>query len=195
MSGGAPSSEYLSLVRTSLKELGKLMIRGEQPEPANLIGSEYRGTNVPITSALLGIRRFVKGFVAQDAAQPNAKGPLGYNKSVRGTDLKTEWRPSPQRDGRLAWAWFTVRPVDAESVDNRFLNSLLLDYGAVPRPERGIPSHIRDYLVRVDPLSDDLLLGQAFLAFGSQRVPVGWFALERLGPVGGAEIGGESASR
>ncbi len=37
--------------------------------------------------------------------------------------------------------------------------------------------------MRASPGSDDLLLGQAFLAVGSGRVPVGWFALERLRPI------------
>jgi hypothetical protein len=40
-------------------------------------------------------------------------------------------------------------------------------------------SPLRDYVVRVSPGSDDLLLGRAFLAAGRRRVPVGWFAIER----------------
>ena len=31
--------------------------------------------------------------------------------------------------------------------------------------------------------SDELLLGHAFMTVGSKRVPVGWFALERLRPI------------
>ncbi len=76
-----------------------------------------------------------------------------------------------------------MAPVDPEAVDNRHLDALLLDYGAVRVPERGLAGRLRDYLVRVEPGSDDLLLGEADLALGSRRLTVGWFALERLGPV------------
>jgi hypothetical protein len=43
-----------------------------------------------------------------------------------------------------------------------------------------VARRLRDYLVQVTPGSNDLLLGQAFLAVGRARVAVGWFALERL---------------
>lgn len=109
---------------------------------------------------------------------------VGFNKSVSGSDLSTPWTPRPQRDGRIAFAPFTVSDVDPEARDNRYVDALLLDYGAVPEPEIGIPGRLRDYLVRVEPGSDDLLLGQAFLAWGDRRVPVGWFALERHHPIG-----------
>ena len=85
------------------------------------------------------------------------------------------------RDGRLAFAYYTVAPVDPEAIDNRYLHTLLLDYGAVPEPERGLAGMLRDYVVRVERGSDDLLLGHALAAVGRHRIPVGWFVLERLG--------------
>jgi hypothetical protein len=36
--------------------------------------------------------------------------------------------------------------------------------------------------VRVDPGSDELLLGKAYFAIGSARIPVGFFLLERRRP-------------
>lgn len=178
MTGAGPSGDYLRLVATPPRELRRLMLRGQHPDVAALVGWEHRGTNLPATSALLGLRRFIKGF------EPGARGTVGYNKSVAGADLATPWTPRPQRDGRVAFAPFTVSDVDPEARDNRYLHALLLDYGAVPDPEPGIAGHLRDYLVRVEPGADDLLLGQAFLAIGQRRIPVGWFALERLQPVG-----------
>jgi hypothetical protein len=123
---------------------------------------------------LLRIRRFIKGFVGD-------RGDLfiGYNKQVVGWRLDEPWTPRPQRDGRDAYAYFVVRPVDPESTDNRHHNAVLFDYGAAPEPEPGIAARLRDYVVRVSPGSDDLLLGRAFLAAGRRRVPVGWFAIER----------------
>jgi hypothetical protein len=152
------------------------MIRGERPSVDELVAWEYRGANLPATSRLLGLRRFVKGFVSDGHG-----GVGGYNKSVRGSSLASPWEVRPQRDGRVAWAWFSVGPVDPEAVDRAYLRALLLDYGAVEEPEAGIAGRLRDYVVRVVPGEDELLLGQAFLAVGSRRVAVGWFALERLG--------------
>jgi hypothetical protein len=155
-----------------------MMVRGERPDVSSLVGWEHRGTNMPATATLLGLRRFIKGF---RTTGPN--GTVGYNKSVSGADLSTPWTARPQRDGSLEFARFLVHDVEPDARDNRYLDALLLDYGAVPEPERGIAGRLRDYLVRVEPGSDELLLGQAFLAFGDRRVPVGWFALERLGPI------------
>jgi hypothetical protein len=172
----AVSAEYSALVGSSLRELGNTMVRGERPNIENLLGWEYRGTNIPAVSTLLGLRRFIKGFVLD--AQ---KKPVGYNKKVIGPDLRTPWSEAPQRDGRIAFAYFAMAPVDPEATDNRYLNALLLDYGAVAEPEHGMAGHLRDYLVRARPDSDDLLLGHAFLAIGRRRVPLSWFALERMG--------------
>ncbi|MDQ4097225.1 MAG: hypothetical protein M3144_05075 [Actinomycetota bacterium] len=60
----------------------------------------------------------------------------------------------------------------------RYPNAVLFDYGAAPEPERGLAARLRDYVVRVTPGSEDVLLGRAFLAAGRRRVPVGWFAIE-----------------
>jgi hypothetical protein len=171
------SSPYLDLVRTPLRILPTLLMRGERPDPSALVGWEYRGVNMPATSRLLGLRRFIKGFTEDD------RRVSGYNKLVEGHDLETPWTVRPQPDGREAYAPFSVAPVDPEAIDNRYLNALLLDYSDVEEQEPGIAHRLRDYVVRVVPGSDERLLGRAFLAVGRRRVPVGWFALERLGPV------------
>ena len=173
-----PSAEYLSLVATRPRDLQRVMLRGERPNPTNLVGWEYRGTNLPARTALLGLRRFLKGFRHDDSGQL-----IGYNKSVEGADLGTPWTPRPQRDGRFEFAPYTVAAVDPESVDNRYLHALFLDYGAVPEPERGLAGRLRDYVVRVEPGSDELLLGRAFAAVDRWRVPIGWFVIERLQPL------------
>jgi hypothetical protein len=173
------SGHYLALVHTPSRKLADIMDRGEAPDLGAISGWEWRGTNLPAaTSRLLGIRRFIKGFEIHD-------GSLGgYNVTVVGSDLSSPWAERRQRDGRREWARFTVAPVDATATDSRHPNAVLLDYGAVAAPEPGLARRLRDYLVRVSPGSDDLLLGHAFLTVGSRRVPVGWFALERLRPIG-----------
>jgi hypothetical protein len=170
------SSEYSALVGSSLRELHQTMVRGARPDIENLLGWEYRGTNIPAVSTLLGLRRFIKGFVLDSQSKP-----VGYNKKVIGSDLRTPWSAAPQRDGRIAFAYFAISPVDPEATDNRYLNALLLNYGGVAKPEHGMAGKLRDYLVRARPGSDNLLLGHAFLAIGKRRIPLSWFALERLG--------------
>lgn len=173
-----PSADYLALVRTRPAGLATVIRRGDTPDITALAGWEWRGTNMPATSRLLGLRRFIKGFVAADGGMIE-----GYNVSVSGADLSSPWTEKRQRDGRRTWARFTITPVDPAAHDNRYLHAVLLDYGAVASPEPGIPGRLRDYLVRVVPDSDELLLGQAFLAAGPARIAIGWFALERLAPI------------
>ncbi|MCU1457863.1 MAG: hypothetical protein JWL73_1955 [Actinomycetia bacterium] len=174
-----PSADYLALVRTPRAGLAAVMRRGDTPDINALTGWEWRGTNMPATSRLLGLRRFIKGFAPTEGERIE-----GYNVSVSGADLSSPWKERRQRDGRREWAEFTVTPIDPAATDNRYLHALLLDYGAVAAPEPGIAGRLRDYLVRVVPGSDELLLAHAFAAFGQVRVPIGWFVLERLAPVG-----------
>ena len=170
-----PSEDYLALVRSPQSTLRSVIARGDTPDVNSLAGWEWRGTNMPASSRLLGLRRFIKGFV------PNATGSVeGYNVSVIGADLLSPMNQRLQRDGRREWARFDVRSVDPTMNDNRYLHALLLDYGSMATSESGIAGRLRDYLVRVVPGSDELLLGHAFFAVGRSRISIGWFALERL---------------
>jgi len=166
-----PSEEFLELVRQPLGDLRRQMLRGSVPDTSALVGREFRGANVPATSRLLGIRRFIKGFeISGDDAV------IGYNRRVRGADLGTPWAPSTWR-GADRFGYFTVSTVDPEHLDNRHLNAVLLDYGAGLNPRHDPSSLLRDYLVRTP---SGVLLGQAFLAAGRARIPVGYFVLEPL---------------
>ena len=60
------------------------------------------------------------------------------------------------------------------------MNALLLDYGAGGNRCLDPSGLIRDYLVRVEPGSDELLLGRAFLALGPFRPSPSYFVLEPL---------------
>jgi hypothetical protein len=165
------TKEYLDLVAQPLQELRRCMLRGELPAVNDLVGREYRGTNMPATSRLLGIRRFIKGFErAEDGTV------TGYNRRVRGGNLSTPWTATTWR-GQQRFGYFTVTPVDPVARDNRYLNALLLDYGSGLNSPRDPTAVLRDYLVRTP---SGLLLGHAFLALGRLRIPVGYFVLEPL---------------
>ena len=166
-----PSASYLDLVAQSQRELHRRLLRGTAPAPEELTGREYRGTNMPAASRALGLRRFIKGF----ELQPDGS-VVGYNRHVRGGDLSTPWTPSPWQ-GKDRFGYYSVTPVDASARDNRYLNALLLDYGAGGNPPRDPTAVLRDYLVRID---DGLYLGRAYVALGRARIPIGYFALEPM---------------
>lgn len=167
----APTAEYLALVAQPQRDLRRFMLGGKPPVADELIGREYRGTNMPATSRLLGIRRFIKGF---DQVEDGTV--TGYNRRVRGADLAAAWTASNWR-GKPRFGYFTVTPVDPLARDNRYPDALLLDYGSGLNEPRDPTAILRDYLVRTE---SGLLLGHAFFAVGPLRIPVGFFALEPM---------------
>jgi len=166
-----PSKDYLDLVHAHPRELRQHMVRGHAPMTEDLVGREFRGANVGAASRMLGIRRFIKGF------EVSGDGTVtGYNRRVRGADLRTPWTPSPWR-GADRFGFFTVSSVDPERRDNAYLNALLLDYGAGLNGPGDPTRLLRDYVVRT---SSGVLVGHALLAAGPARLPVGYFVLEPL---------------
>ena len=144
------------------RELETVLVRGETPEPDGLAGWEFRGWNTPAFAKILGIREFVKGFFR------SANGALyGYNRQ-------------PGKEKRFGF--YRVDAVDAAARDNAYLHALLLDYGRGGGTRLDPTTRLRDYVVRVEPGSDDVLLGKAYVAAGPLRVPVSYFLLERLRP-------------
>jgi hypothetical protein len=148
-------------------ELRSLMASGRAPSPEALAGWEFRGWNHPRLLALLGIRKFVKGFFQADGLE-------GYNRPPRQDAFGEEWTG--------AGAPFGFYRVGAPAApDLRVPNSLLLDYGASPRNARWKPERfLRDYLVQPDPAEPDVFLGLATLALGPARPATNFFLLERL---------------
>jgi hypothetical protein len=170
--GRVPLPEYLDLIRSSNDELEKALLRGEQPSPSTLAGREFLGTNTPLSARMLGLQKFIKGF----EAEPDG-GVRGFNTPVVQGPLEERWTAKPSDADPKRYAFFAVRPVEATARDNRYLNALLLDYGAGGNAWYDPAGRIRDYLVRVD---ERLLLGKAYMAFGPARVKVGFFVLQRV---------------
>jgi hypothetical protein len=168
-----PSSEYLRIGSLPGRELEKLMLRGELPDGDKLAGYEFRGMNVSDVTRLIGIKKFIKGFYKSDATSQL----FGYNIPVLQTPTTEPWEKKP---GARPFGFYRVDPVDAAARDNAYLGALLLDYGRGGNHELDPTSRIRDYLVRVERGSDELLLGKAYLAVGPLRPAIGFFVLERL---------------
>jgi hypothetical protein len=170
-----PSSQYFRLAGMSNREVERVLVQGETPDPGALVGWEYMGANTPPAAAVLRIRKFIKGFIRD----PATDAVVGYNTPVRQGSLEEPWRARPSEAAPKRFAFFAVAPVEATSRDNAYLHATLLDYGRGANRRWGIASRIRDYLVRVEPGSDDILLGKAYLAFSSLRLPVSYFVLQR----------------
>ena len=168
-----PSPEFLRLARSDRAELALVIRGGAQPDIAALAGWEYRGMNLGTGPRLLGIRKFIKGF-----CRPAAGEAFGYNLRARQNAPEDVWLPQPG-GGERPFGFYRIAQVVPGSRDTRYPNALFLDYGRGGNGRFAVTGLIRDYLVRVAPGSDELLLGKAFLAVGPLRLPVGYFILER----------------
>jgi hypothetical protein len=147
---------------------------GEQPTAAELQGFEFRGYNTPKIMALLGIRKFIKAFFVAEGATFGCNTPAAQN------DLDKEWTAKPSDEQPKRFGFFEVDPVSGGAGPEGPAHALLLDYGRGHNRWYELSRFLRDYVVRVDPGSDALLLGKAYAKLGPIRIPVSFFLLERL---------------
>jgi hypothetical protein len=171
-----PSREYLRIGKLPASELELIMLRGETPDLAKIAGWEFRGTNTPSWARLLGIKKFMKGFFEDERGRVH-----GYNIPVKQNRVEEPWIGLPDDAAPKRFGFYRVRAVDPTERDNAYLHSHILHYG---EGGNGLSptATLRDYLVRVEKGSDDLLLGKAYVALGDLRVPTSYFVLERHRP-------------
>jgi hypothetical protein len=174
VAAGAPCSDRCyELEGMSKKALETVLLRGTMPEPGNLIGWEFRGTNVPGWAKVAGIKKFIKGFYLRDGEA------FGYNCPVVQSGINAPWIAKPDDDNPKRFGFYRVAPADPTSRDNEYLNAVLLDYGRGGNKKLDPTAGLRDYLVQVDPGNPDLYLGKAYYALGPLRVATNFFILER----------------
>jgi hypothetical protein len=168
------SAAYLELAHQTKDQLAAVFAAGTPPGVPALLGFEYRGYNQPRATALLGIRKFIKVFYLDSSGRP-----FGCNSPVAQNGLDHEWvaRPSPERPKR--YAFFLVEPNDPAASDPDRRRAALLDYGRGGNPPYHVAGLLRDYLVRVEPGSDDLLLGKAYFTVAGARIAHTFFLIER----------------
>ena len=173
----ATSQAYARVAALGMGALEDLFVRGETPDLAALPGWEWRGLNLGPIAPFTPFQKFIKGFYR------DAGGAVwGYNLPVVQDGPARAWRARPSDEAPKRFGFFLVDRVDAASRDNAYLHALLLDYGRGRNPLLDVTRGLRDYVVRVEPGSDDLLLGKAYYALGPARVPAGYFLLERRRP-------------
>jgi hypothetical protein len=163
-------SNFTDVATRPARDLDAVFAAGSPPDIDALVGHEYRGWSLPPALALLGIRKFIKAF---DRAGDGRV--VGCNTPVRQNGLNAGWHARPSDEQPKRYAFFLVEPADPAADGDR-RQAALLDYGYV----------IRDYLVRVEPGSDDLLLGKAYVVAARRPLWHSYFVLERLGPLRGA---------
>jgi hypothetical protein len=170
----AASTPYKQLAGKSRAALEALMVGGETPSLPALVGFEYRGYNVAPALALLGIRKFIKAFhLAGDGRV------LGCNTPVAQNGLRGEWLAKPSEDKPRRYAFFLAEPGHPPAGGDGG-QAALLDYGRGGNAARDPARLLRDYLVRVEPGSDELLLGKAYLVVAGRRTWHSYFVIERL---------------
>jgi hypothetical protein len=173
------SSRYTELAAKSKAELEAMFsasaaAAGSAPDVSALIGYEFRGYNQPRLTALLGIRKFIKAFYTDRAGRP-----FGCNTPVTQNGLDNEWLAKPTVDHPKRYAFFLVEPPDPQAADESRRGAALFDYGRGGNRGYDVARIIRDYVVRVEPGSDDLLLGKAYFVAGGTRLSHSFFLIER----------------
>lgn len=177
------SAAYRKLATSARADLVRAFDLGEPPAVENLLGYEYRGYNHTRSAELLRIRKFIKVFY------PDADGrPFGCNTPVKQNGLEGEWLPRPSAERPKRYAFFKVTGPDPAASDPFTRGGLLLDYGRGGNKPYDVARILRDYLVRVDPGSDELLLGTAFFVLGGRRLARTFFVIERRGPIADADV-------
>ena len=175
------SARYLDLARQSKRELDAVFAAGSPPDISALTGFEFRGYNQPRAAALLGIRKFIKAFYLD-----GARRPFGCNTPVAQNGLEDEWLARPSAAAPKRYAFFQVEPASPDAPDDLRRSAALLDYSQGGNRAYDIARILRDYLVRVEPGSDDLLLGKAFFVVAGTRLAESFFLIERYRPLADA---------
>ena len=172
------SARYLELAGQSKGELEAVFAAGSPPDVAALTGFEFRGYNQPRAATLLGIRKFIKAFYLDRSGQP-----FGCNTPVAQNGLAGEWLPRPSTEQPKRYAFFRVEPADPDTPAGQRHSAVLLDYGRGGNRAYDIARILRDYLVRVEPGSDDLLLGKGYFVVARTRLASSFFLIERYRPL------------
>ena len=168
------SAAYLELATRPKAELAAVFAAGGPPDVRALTGFEFRGYNHPRSTALLGIRKFIKAFYLDGTGHP-----AGCNTPVAQNGLDAEWLPRPSAEHPKRYAFFEVQSPDPAAPDELRHGAALLDYGQGGNRAYDVARILRDYVVRVDPGSDELLLGKAYFVIAGARLAHTYFLIER----------------
>ncbi len=172
------SAAFLDFIARPTRDLEYFLVNGGTPSIQAISGSYYRGHNFAWIAGPLGIRTFIKDFYTTESGETYGRSTV---LKQNGINPFGELKPTGEHVRRRIR--YRVMPVNLATPDNRYPNALLLDYRAGGTGRSDPASGLRDYLVRLEPGNDDLLLGKAFIALGPLRIATGFFLIERIGPL------------
>jgi hypothetical protein len=89
---------------------------------------EFRGWNLQKATAILGTRKFIKGFFAGQSAA----AVWGYNKPVEQNEFKEPWIPKIRHGHEIRYLFFGVVPGN-QVPDAVYPESLVVDYRLWPK--------------------------------------------------------------
>lgn len=164
--GSRYDSTSLSRAPRSVHE--RIVHSAGAPAFDDLVGWEFDGINTRPGVALLGIKKFIKGFY-EGPTRTSKRGPepfiQGYNIQVRGSDVEAPHDPKPSAENPRRADFYRAHLVVPGARHSRYPQAMLLDYSL--GGDRFVASSpLRDYLVQVYPDDRDLLLGIAFYDLG-----------------------------
>jgi hypothetical protein len=172
---------FKSICGLGRHDLETLFICGTTPRLREVLGWEYRGRNISLVSAMLRIRRFIKGFLKPltDTDPPGIAA--GYNLWARQSDETRDnnWIPILKDGKPLRHGFYGICRVRPDAADNKYPHAFLLDYSLGRNPWYYPGRFLRDYVVQVYPDDPRLLIGKAYVALGSVRLFGGYFVMER----------------
>lgn len=172
--------DYVALALAENDELEHVMRCGVQPDPAQLVDWEFKGWNTFDLTGVLGIRKFKKGFYQEDPVADPKQVINGYNVQIVVNGLGEDWFDKIKHGNSIKHGWYNCYPVDLSDADNKYPNSLLINYDCDKNPTLDPSRRLRDYIVKPYADNDDLLLGKAYIALlGPLRMFISYFVLER----------------
>jgi hypothetical protein len=168
------------LTKYDNRRLEPLMASGTIPAVPDLVGYEFRGWNIQALTEVLGTRKFIKGFYADDPAAPTA---WGYNMPVQQNGKSKPWLPKLKDGQPIRYYFYKLLPGPTLK-DAIYPRTLAIDYRQWPGYAHLNPvRYTVDYLVYPDPANPDLVLGKSYAQLGKAIRPfLGFFILARLRP-------------
>jgi hypothetical protein len=164
---------FYSFLKVPPFVLEALMLVGKRPDPANLIGWEFRGHNIGLLPKLGRILKFKKGFVKF------GDEIIGYNVLVAQNSQTEPWVALPDDISPKRHGFFKVYPAEFSPHHRLYPHALLLDYGKGGNPFYDPSKVLRDYLVQPFEDNNDLYLGKAYAYILGREIFVGYFVIER----------------
>ena len=178
---------YEELAGAELTKYEELLRHNPGPAFTSLVGWEFRGWNVPthpiakIVVPLAGFQRFVKLFFRRAGDPEPARAPMihGCNKMITKGGLDQPWDDKLKRGEPKRHGFYKVyRAGDGPKRFGPYGQSVFLDYSVAENGLFDGGKVLFDFLVEV---SEDLMLGKAYVCLPGIRLHVSYFILERLG--------------